>query len=145
MIVLEINLRTFELSNFRTLLLPPVGAVDDAVNFGRELVVARVGLRLGYLAVVHGRVQLRPVSLQDHALQSRGVQGWVIVQFTITPAGTVKDAKVVAYDRCNGYRGSIYAGMPTIPSNINVHLDVPGLSNGRGANFMYVWEPGVLP
>jgi len=27
--------------------------------------------------------------------QSRGIQGWVIVQFTITPAGTVKDAKVV--------------------------------------------------
>jgi len=28
--------------------------------------------------------------------QSRGIQGWVVVQFTITPAGTVKDAKVVA-------------------------------------------------
>lgn len=27
--------------------------------------------------------------------QSRGLQGWVMVQFTITPAGTVKDAKVV--------------------------------------------------
>jgi len=27
--------------------------------------------------------------------QSRGVQGWVVVQFTITPQGTVKDAKVV--------------------------------------------------
>ena len=27
--------------------------------------------------------------------QSRGIQGWVVVQFTITPAGTVKDAKVV--------------------------------------------------
>ena len=28
--------------------------------------------------------------------QSRGIQGWVVVQFTITPAGTVADAKVVA-------------------------------------------------
>jgi protein TonB len=27
--------------------------------------------------------------------QTRGIEGWVIVQFTITPAGTVKDAKVV--------------------------------------------------
>jgi protein TonB len=27
--------------------------------------------------------------------QSRGIQGWVVVQFTITPAGTVKDAKIV--------------------------------------------------
>ena len=27
--------------------------------------------------------------------QSRGVQGWVLVQFTITPAGTVADAKVI--------------------------------------------------
>jgi len=27
--------------------------------------------------------------------QSRGVEGWVVVQFTITPAGTVTDAKVV--------------------------------------------------
>jgi periplasmic protein TonB len=26
---------------------------------------------------------------------NRGVEGWVLVQFTITPAGTVKDAKVV--------------------------------------------------
>lgn len=30
--------------------------------------------------------------------QSRGLQGWVVVQFTITPAGTVKDAKVVDAD-----------------------------------------------
>ena len=29
---------------------------------------------------------------------SRGVEGWVIVQFTITAAGTVKDAKVVDAD-----------------------------------------------
>jgi periplasmic protein TonB len=27
--------------------------------------------------------------------QSRGIQGWVLVQFTITPAGTVADAKVI--------------------------------------------------
>ena len=29
---------------------------------------------------------------------SRGTEGWVIVQFTITPAGTVKDAKVIDAD-----------------------------------------------
>jgi len=29
---------------------------------------------------------------------TRGIEGWVIVQFSITPAGTVKDAKVVDAD-----------------------------------------------
>src|SRR5262249_7143530 len=38
----------------------------------------------------------------------------------------VCDAAVVAYDRCDGYRGSVYAGLPHIPSNINIKLDVPG-------------------
>jgi protease-4 len=57
----------------------------------------------------------------------------------------MRDAAIVAYERGGGYRGSIYAGMPSIPSNINLHLDVPGLSNNRGAAFLYVWEPGVLP
>jgi len=55
----------------------------------------------------------------------------------------IKDAEIVAYDRCEGYRGSIYAAMPKIPSQINVKLDLPGLSNPSGATFMYVWEPGV--
>lgn len=55
------------------------------------------------------------------------------------------DTKVVAYDRGGGCRGSVYAGMPNIPSNINIHLDVPGLSHGHGAAFQYVWEPGVVP
>lgn len=54
------------------------------------------------------------------------------------------DAKVVAYDRCEGYRGSIYAGMPKIPSQIQVKLDVPGVGS-HGAMFMYLWEPGVAP
>ncbi|HEU4427282.1 MAG TPA: energy transducer TonB, partial [Myxococcota bacterium] len=27
--------------------------------------------------------------------QSRGVEGWVLIQFTITAAGTVRDAKVI--------------------------------------------------
>ncbi len=54
----------------------------------------------------------------------------------------VKDAKVVAYDRCGGYRGSIYAGAPHIPSQINVKLDVPLFNNTGGAAFMYLWEPG---
>ena len=57
----------------------------------------------------------------------------------------LRDAAVVAYERGGGYCGSVYAGMPRIPSNINLHLDVPGLSKSRGAAFMYVWEPGILP
>jgi protease-4 len=53
------------------------------------------------------------------------------------------NASVVAYDRCSGYRGSIYAGLPSIPSKINIHLDLPGLSNSTGASFMYLWEAGT--
>jgi protease-4 len=55
----------------------------------------------------------------------------------------IKDAKVIAYDRCGSYKGSIYAGLPKIPSEINVKLDVPGLAGPSGAAFMYLWEPGV--
>jgi protease-4 len=55
----------------------------------------------------------------------------------------VCDARVVAYDRCDGYRGSIYANLPRIPSQINVKLDLPGLSNGTGAAFLYLWEPAT--
>jgi protease-4 len=54
----------------------------------------------------------------------------------------VKDAKIVAYDRCAGYRGSIYAGMPKIPSEISIKLDVPFVPNRGGAVFLYLWEPG---
>jgi len=54
----------------------------------------------------------------------------------------IKDATVVAYDRGDGYRGSIYAGLPKIPSQIDLKLDVPGLKN-VSAGFMYLWEPGV--
>jgi protease IV len=57
----------------------------------------------------------------------------------------IHDATVISYNEGGGYRGSIYAGMPKIPSNINLHLDVPGLSHGHAAAFAYVWEPGVLP
>ncbi len=56
---------------------------------------------------------------------------------------SIKDAAVVAYDRNGGYRGSVYAGMPRIPSEISVKLDLPGLTNPTGAAFMYLWEPGV--
>jgi protease-4 len=56
----------------------------------------------------------------------------------------LKDATVIAYDKCNGYRGSIYAAASKIPSEINVRLDVPGLTGMTGgATFMYLWEPGV--
>jgi protease-4 len=55
----------------------------------------------------------------------------------------LKDAAVVAYDRCDGYRGSIYAGLPHIPSQINVKLGVDGLGGAAGSGFLYLWEPGV--
>jgi protease-4 len=52
-------------------------------------------------------------------------------------------AKVVAYDRDAGNRGTIYAGMPNIPSRINVKLGIDGLPSARhGATFMYLWQPG---
>lgn len=53
----------------------------------------------------------------------------------------LKDAEIVAYDRCDGYRGSIYAGLPKIPSEINVKLQLPGLNVNPGASFMYLWQP----
>ena len=55
----------------------------------------------------------------------------------------IDDATLVAYDRGSGYRGSIYAGLPSIPSNINIRLDVPLLGNRGGASFMYLWEAGA--
>jgi protease-4 len=56
----------------------------------------------------------------------------------------LSDTAVVAYDRCNGYRGSIYAAAPTIPGQVNVHLDVPGLTPSQhGPAFLYLWRPGV--
>jgi protease-4 len=54
----------------------------------------------------------------------------------------IKDAKVVAYDRCNGYRGSIYSALPHLPSEMTIKLDVPGLSGPTAAGFLYLWEPG---
>ena len=55
----------------------------------------------------------------------------------------LKDAKVIAYDRDGaGHRGCVYAGMPQIPSQINVKLDLPLFNNQGGAAFMYLWEPG---
>lgn len=57
----------------------------------------------------------------------------------------IDDAKVVAYDRCGGYRGSIYAGMPRLPSEINIKLDLPGLTGKEGgASFLYLWKPGAF-
>jgi len=39
----------------------------------------------------------------------------------------LKDAAVIAYDRCEGFRGCIYSAAPRIPSQISVKLDVPGV------------------
>ncbi len=55
----------------------------------------------------------------------------------------IDDCAVVAYDHGGGYRGSIYAGMPHIPANINIKLDVPFLHRAGGAAFQYLWEAGA--
>jgi protease-4 len=55
----------------------------------------------------------------------------------------VRDARVIVFDRGDGFRGSIYAGMPKIPSKIDVKLDLPGFNATSGATFMYLWEPGL--
>jgi protease-4 len=58
----------------------------------------------------------------------------------------IDDAKIVAYDKNDGYRGCIYAATPHFPSEVNVKLDLPGLAGpGCGAAFMYLWGPGVRP
>jgi protease-4 len=55
----------------------------------------------------------------------------------------LKDAAVIAYDKCGGYRGSVYAAAPRVPHEINLKLDVPGLRGPAGSAFMYLWEPGL--
>lgn len=55
----------------------------------------------------------------------------------------LKDARIVAYDSCGGYRGSIYAAAPHIPSQITVKLDLPFGAPRGGATFLYLWEPGT--
>ena len=54
------------------------------------------------------------------------------------------DAAIVAYDRCSGCRGSIYSGLPSVPSEIKVNLQVPGLNSPGNAAFLYLWEPGLM-
>lgn len=54
----------------------------------------------------------------------------------------LRDAAIVAYDRCEGTRGSIYSGL-NIPREIKVNVGVPGLTPPAGAAFLYLWEPGV--
>jgi protease-4 len=62
----------------------------------------------------------------------------------------LKDASVIAYDNNScGYRGSIYAKGPSIPKEINVRVEVPGLNSlpgmagYGGSGFWYLWEPAV--
>lgn len=54
----------------------------------------------------------------------------------------IKDAKIIVYDQGCGYRGTCYANLPQIPSEIHVKLDLPGVGPA-GATFMYLWQPGV--
>jgi protease-4 len=55
----------------------------------------------------------------------------------------IQDAAIIAYDRCDGYRGSIYSAMPQIPKEFNIKLDLLGLGNRNGPVFLYIWEPGA--
>jgi protease-4 len=56
----------------------------------------------------------------------------------------LSDATVIAYDRDAGARSTVYAGMPRIPSEIKLQLEVPGLPQPvAGATFLYLWQPGV--
>jgi len=55
----------------------------------------------------------------------------------------INDAAIVAYDRCDGYRGSIYAASPHIPRELNVKVDLLGLGNQNAPMFLYIWEPGA--
>jgi protease-4 len=55
------------------------------------------------------------------------------------------DARVVAYDKCAGCRGSIYAAAPHLPEQITVKFDLPGLDGGTAkAGFLYLWEAGAV-
>ncbi len=55
----------------------------------------------------------------------------------------LKDAAVVAYDRCDGYRGSVYAAAPKLPAEIRVKLDLPGMTAPSGAGFLYLLQAGA--
>jgi protease-4 len=101
-------------------------------------------------ALADGRVY---TGLEAHKLGLVDQVGYLedAMQAALEMAG-LKDAALVAYDRDGGYRGSIYAAAPflggrmSIPSQITVKLDVPGLAGltgPGGAGFMYLWEPGV--
>jgi protease-4 len=63
------------------------------------------------------------------------------IQAAMDLAG-VCDAKVIAYDKGDGYRGCIYSAAPRIPSEVRIKLDVPGLAGPGGAVFMYLWSAG---
>jgi protease-4 len=91
--------------------------------------------------VADGRIY---TGLEAHKLGLVDEVGYLedAIQAALDLAGT-KDARIIAYEHGAGYRGSIYAAMPKIPSEINVKLDVPGLHGSSGAAFMYVWEPGL--
>jgi protease-4 len=55
----------------------------------------------------------------------------------------LNDAAVVAYDRCEGYRGSVYAAAPKVPAEVRVKLDLPGVTGPGGTGFLYLWQAGV--
>ena len=90
-------------------LAPEIPKMSIGANSGADKVVATLNPTIDLSGVGKGMklasgsdrdviplVRIPPEYPQRAA--TRGVEGWVIVQFTITAAGTVKDAKVVNAD-----------------------------------------------
>jgi protease-4 len=118
------------------------GMVDAFYNQFVEVVVRGRGLpeeRVRFLADgrVYTGIDAKKLGLVDEV-------GYLedAIQCAKDMAG-IKDAYVVAYDRCEGYRGSIYAASPKIPAEVRVKLDLPGMSGPSGAGFMYLWQAGA--
>ncbi len=54
----------------------------------------------------------------------------------------LKEAKIIAYCRPGGYRGSLYSRSSSFPVNINLlSLSVNDLASFSGIEFMYLWRP----
>ncbi len=69
------------------LLAPP--SIDTKGSLSLGLGISMSGMDQDVMPLVQIHPEYPPRA------QSRGIEGWVLVQFTITPAGTVKDATVI--------------------------------------------------
>jgi protease-4 len=85
---------------------------------------------------IYTGVEAKKLGLVDHV-------GYLTdAVFQAMDLACIQDAKVIAYDRNCGYKGSCYASGPRLPSEIKLNLDIPGM-NHLGATFLYLWEPGL--